>query len=88
MPPDVCPNCGAEVPPRSRACPECGADEHTGWSDEAQSSHLGLPEEKFDYHDFVAREFGARKSIPRGIRWFWWVVALLLSIILLTLWVR
>ena len=24
-PPDVCPNCGAEVPRNAKACPECGA---------------------------------------------------------------
>jgi hypothetical protein len=30
MPPEFCPNCGAEVPRKAKACPECGADEETG----------------------------------------------------------
>jgi hypothetical protein len=77
MAPEICPNCGAEVPPKARACPECGADEHTGWSDEARLGGLNLPDEDFDYDDFVQREFGAKKSpVPRGVHWFWWLVAL------------
>lgn len=77
MPPEICPNCGAEVPPQARACPECGADEQTGWSDAAHAERLGLPDEQFDYHDFVRREFSKPKPppIPRGIHWFWWLVA-------------
>ena len=51
MPPEICPNCGAEVPPKARACPECGADEATGWSEEAHASGLDLPDEDFDYND-------------------------------------
>ena len=80
MPPEVCPNCGAEVPPNARACPECGADENTGWSEEARQSDLGLPDDEFDYDDFVKREFGGEKPVPRGIHWFWWTVAILLLV--------
>ena len=40
---DVCPNCGAEVPRNSKACPGCGSDEKTGWSETAYASGLGLP---------------------------------------------
>ncbi len=35
-----CPNCGAEVPINAKACPECGSDEETGWSEAAQTMHL------------------------------------------------
>ena len=85
-PPDTCPNCGAEVPRKSRACPECGADEHTGWSEAARSDGLGLPDESFDYNDFVKREFGGEKPVPRGIHWFWWVVALALVAAFIAFW--
>lgn len=79
MPPEFCPVCGAEVPPNSKACPECGADEKTGWPEEANAESLGLPDEKFDYEEFVKREFGGKKNpAPHGIHWFWWVVAILL----------
>ena len=76
MTPEICPHCGAELPRRARACPECGADDSTGWSESAGSEHLDLPEEKFDYADFVSREFGSASPKPRGLHWFWWLTAL------------
>jgi hypothetical protein len=76
MTPDVCPNCGAEVPPKARACPQCGSDEQTGWSDHAHVGGLNLPDESFDYDEYAEREFGGGRARPYGIRWFWWSVAL------------
>ena len=67
------------MPPRAKACPECGADETTGWSEEARASGLDLPEDQFDYDDFLKREFDPKGPVPRGIHWFWWVVALALA---------
>lgn len=78
MSPAVCPNCGADVPHKAKACPECGADEHTGWLDQTHADNLGLPDENFDYDEFVQREFGPKKAVPRGIHWFWWLVAVAL----------
>ena len=75
MAPEICPNCGEEVPPRAKACPACGSDECTGWSDEARADELGLPDERFDYDEFVKREFGKPGLAPLGVRWYWWVVA-------------
>jgi len=72
----VCPNCGADVPAKARCCPQCGSDEQTGWAEEAAASHLGLPDDSFDYDDFVKREFGGTKDPrPRGISWLWWATA-------------
>ncbi|MCF6159608.1 MAG: zinc-ribbon domain-containing protein [wastewater metagenome] len=42
----TCPNCGAEVPLKSLACPECGSDRNTGWSDDTIYDGLDLPEEE------------------------------------------
>jgi hypothetical protein len=88
MPPETCPNCGAEVPPRAKACPECGADEQTGWSEAAREGGLDLPDENFDYDDFVKREFVDSSPVPRGIHWFWWVTALLVAAAFLAFWLR
>jgi uncharacterized membrane protein YvbJ len=87
MPPEICPNCGAEVPPKARACPECGA-EQTGWSEAARTDGLDLPDENFDYNDFVKREFGDKSAVPRGVHWFWWVVAVAVVVVFLALWLR
>ena len=88
MPPDICPNCGAEVPPDAKACPACGSDEQTGWSEQARYDNLDLPDENFDYDDFVKREFGAKKPLPRGVHWFWWLVGIALAASFLLLWLR
>ena len=88
MPPEYCPNCGAEVPPNAKACPECGSDEQTGWSDKAYADNLGLPDEEFDYNEFVEQEFGKGKAKPHGVSWLWWAVALLLAALLLMWWLR
>jgi len=74
--PETCPNCGADVPRRAKACPECGSDEKTGWSDHAQSQSLDLPNDEFNYDEFVQREFGKPKR--SAMKTFWWVVAVLL----------
>ena len=84
-PPEICPHCGAEVPPKARACPECGSDEETGWSERAAAGRLGLPDEEFDYDEFLKEEFEAKpaRSRPRGISWFWWTVAVLILVMIL-----
>jgi hypothetical protein len=75
--PETCPSCGADVPRNAKACPECGADENTGWSEDSYAGNLGIPEESFDYEDFVKREFNSDKSPkPRGVSWLWWAVAI------------
>jgi hypothetical protein len=82
-PPEICPNCGAAVPPTASACPDCGSDEQTGWSEAATAAHLGLPDESFDYDKFVQEEFGERQARPRGLAWVWWIVALLFLALLI-----
>lgn len=76
--PDTCPNCGASVPPRARACPECGSDESTGWSEDARVQSLDLPDPDFAYDEYVRREFGKPRRSPRQV--FWWIVAVVLLI--------
>lgn len=90
---DLCPHCGAVLPAQARACPECGSDESTGWSDRATTNRLNLPDEEFDYEEFVREEFGedqdGRKSSPRrGRHWIWWVVAAVLLTIFAVSWLR
>lgn len=83
--PEICPNCGALVPRNARACPECGSDDETGWNDDAVPQRLGIPDDSFDYEEFTRQEFGDQRSRvrPRGVSWFWWVVAIALLILIL-----
>jgi hypothetical protein len=83
MVPETCPNCGADVPPRAKACPECGACDQTGWSAEAGEGGLGLPDPDFQYEEFVQREFGPEPRRTSGVKWHWWVVSLAMAGLLL-----
>ena len=66
------------MPAGAPACPECGSDEQTGWSEAAQTEGLDLPEDSFNYDEYTKREFGSGSPVPRGIHWFWWLVAVAL----------
>lgn len=88
MPPEVCPNCGAIVPSKAKCCPECGADEQTGWSDSANADRLGIPDENFDYEKFTKEEFGPASPKPSGVHWIWWLTALGLVVLFLFFWFR
>ncbi len=82
--PEICPQCGAGVPPGALSCPECGSDEKTGWSDDAAADRLGLPGEGFDYDEFMQEEMGTPSPVrPRGISWVSWVVAILLVFLMI-----
>ena len=49
--------------PLRKIVPRC----QTGWSEEADTDGLDLPdEEKFDYDDFVKREFGDKSRCRAG----------------------
>jgi hypothetical protein len=80
---EVCPHCGANLPPKAKVCPECGSDETTGWSEKAHADNLGLADEEFDYNKFVKEEFGPGVAKPRGIHWLWWLTALVLIVLFL-----
>ena len=58
-----CPVCGEEVPEGALSCRACGADDETGWKQDAESEAQGLdlPESSIDdeaYDDFVKSELG------------------------------
>lgn len=82
-PPGQCPVCGEWVPRGAAACNDCGACAKSGWSGDTHADGLDLPDEDFDYDDFVAREFG--QQLPRKVGmsplWWWAAVALLISLL-------
>ena len=78
--PEVCPVCDEEVPRNALACPQCGADHNSGWREDAESHDaLDLPDENFDYDEFVRREFGSSVR-PAGMKMIWWITAILILI--------
>jgi hypothetical protein len=69
--PEECAVCGADIPPKAKACPECGADERTGWREQSIYDGIELPEE----------EFVAPKSRRMSAPTFWKVTCILLVVL-------
>ncbi len=81
LPPEECANCGAAISRTARACPDCGADERTGWRETSLYDDLDLPDEAF------ADENPAEKAPTRrvnGLAWYWWAAALCLLLLVLS----
>jgi hypothetical protein len=86
-PPTECAQCGAEIPPRARACPGCGADERTGWREQSVYDGLNLPDDETDDDTRSA----PRSSRPRDrLAWYWvlTIIAVLLLLIVSALGLR
>lgn len=83
MTPENCPVCGADLPAKAKACPECGACDKTGWSEAATEDPLGLEQESFNYEEFVQEEFDGKSPAEGGSSLWKWVAALLLGLFLL-----
>jgi hypothetical protein len=77
--PDVCPVCGEDVPPKALACAGCGADHKSGWK-ASLYDELDLPNDDFDYDEFVQQEFGSSIK-PTAIKLRWWITAIVLIIL-------
>ncbi len=81
-----CPNCGAGIPADSKACPECGSCEETGWSEKAAYENIGVDyDDSFDYKSFVEEEFGdgSHRKQKSPMQWVWMIVAVLLILLFL-----
>jgi predicted nucleic acid-binding Zn ribbon protein len=79
VPPSECPVCGAAVPRGAKACPECGADERSGWNeDDARYDGLDLPEEAFD-----EAHRSQRKPARRNLHPVWVIVGVLTLVALI-----
>ena len=77
----TCPVCGEDVKVGAHSCPGCGADERTGLhGNVAPYDGAGLPDDDFDYKEFVDKEFGEGPARSRR-ELFIGIVALVLIVI-------
>jgi hypothetical protein len=75
----VCPHCGADVAVGAASCRECGSDDETGWSQDADVWEAGIPagygsDDDFDYDEFIEQELPEKRTIHAGrelSRWSW-----------------
>ena len=60
----ICPHCGEEIPGDAKACPQCGSDESTGWSEQTYIDGIDLLDSE-EYAEIHEREFGRKSgSLP------------------------
>jgi len=84
--PETCPVCGEDVPRNALACPECGADHRSGWREDAGEA-LDLPDDEFNYDEFVKDEFGSGVR-PPGIKPMWWITTIIILVVLAVLFLK
>ena len=74
-----CSYCGAEIPAKALACPECGSDEETGWADDRKLNEAAFGAfTDEDYEDVIAGLPGA--DSPPTARRPWVVIAVLITL--------
>lgn len=81
----LCPGCGGEVPIGPAGCPRCPPPkprkpkrqaEKRSWEQDKCYDDLDLPDEDFDYDEFVEREFGRKPHRQIGVPFHWWAIGL------------
>lgn len=83
----LCPTCDQDVAV-GKSCPRCtkkspsASRERKSWEQDETTDGLDLPDEDFDYDDFIAREFGGAPHRQTGIAWYWYLAAVLVLIAL------
>ncbi len=82
--PQTCPVCGEDVPRKALACPECGADHNSGWREDAGIyDGMDLPDENFDYDEFVQKEL--QPAVRPDFHLGWWITGILLALAFLAM---
>lgn len=78
--PVTCAHCGASIPRAAKACPECGADETTGWRETDLYDGLDLPDEAWQDDDASVPLSAERRGPQASLPWYWWATGLMLLI--------
>jgi len=63
-----CANCGGPFNKDSKACPHCGSDEKTGWSENTYLDSIDLGDD-VDYEDLVSKEFPQHVKTRHKTTW-------------------
>ena len=87
----MCPTCGSAVKVGT-ACPGCvpkkikrkkrvsaGPKKRKAWEQASIYDGLGIPDDEFDYEEFIDREFSRKPHRQIRIKWYWWATALVLA---------
>jgi hypothetical protein len=80
----TCPFCDSQVIV-GKPCPGCKKAtpkkrKKRSWEQSETYDGLDLPDDDFDYDEYVAREFGKTPHRQIGIPWYWWLLAIALLV--------
>jgi hypothetical protein len=76
----LCPFCGVQARV-GKPCPGCIKKESKrppkkrAWRQDPSQDGLDLPDDDFDYDEFCQQEFGKAPHRVLGLRWYWWLLA-------------
>ena len=86
----MCPTCGSEVKVGA-VCPGCvpkrhrrkkrvraGPKKRKPWEQDAIYDGIGIPDDEFDYEDFIQKEFSKKPHRKLTIKWYWWLTGVVL----------
>jgi uncharacterized protein CbrC (UPF0167 family) len=59
----ICVYCGEQIDAAARACPHCGSDENTGWSEKTYLDGIDFVDED-QYEEIREQEFSRGTSFP------------------------
>jgi hypothetical protein len=90
MPEDLtytCPFCDHEVRV-GKSCKGCAKVKKTApakakrsWEQDKMYDGVDLPDDDFDYDEFVAKEFGHIPHKKVGIKWYWWLLGFVILLL-------
>jgi hypothetical protein len=82
----ICPFCDREVRV-GKPCPGCAKKQKPAtvkakrpWEQDQMYDSLDLPDNDFDYDEFVAREFGHLPHKKIGVKWYWWLLGVVILV--------
>lgn len=52
------------------------------WEQDKMYDGLDLPDDDFDYDEFVAREFGHLPHKKTGVKWYWWLLGVVILMLM------
>jgi hypothetical protein len=78
----VCPHCGEAIDRRAKACPRCGSDEETGWSDKVYLDGIDLSDGD-DYEEIRQSEFEESRPSWTNKAWVAVTAAVVVGLFLL-----
>ena len=86
-----CPFCDHEVQ-IGQPCPGCRPHkakpprQRKPWHQDQAADGLDLPDDDFDYDAFVAREFGGAPHRRLGLKWYWWLLGVIVLATMAAVW--